>query len=312
MSSRGGRFELHGHRGARGLRPENTLAGFAYALSVGVDALEIDVGMTWDGELVVHHDFALSPFHTRRAGEWVLDEPALYAMDLAQLRDFDVGRLRPGTAYAAEFPEQVAVDGAGVPTLRELIELVARAGNDSVRFNVEVKSTPEVPGLTASPETLAAALVALIEETGIGARTLVQSFDWRTTAAVQRLAPALPTGYTSAEQSWYDTIRRADTTPSPWLAGRHVSEFGGSVPRAIAALGGAQWMPYFGDVDEASLAEAHALGLRTMVWTVNEPGDVHALLDLGIDGITTDYPERVRAVLAERGMPLPAATPIAP
>src|SRR6185503_9371643 len=118
-------FDLQGHRGARGLAPENTIEGFALALSIGVTTLELDLAMTKDDVLVVSHDRRLNPDHTRGPDGKFLDGegPAIRSMTLAELQRYDVGRLKPGTAYARSFPEQRAVDGARIPTLAELFDL---------------------------------------------------------------------------------------------------------------------------------------------------------------------------------------------
>ena len=166
-------FDLQGHRGARGLAPENTLEGFALALSIGVTTLELDLAMTRDGVLVVSHDRRLNPDHTRGPdGKFLEAEgPAIRALTLAEVQRYDVGRLKPGSAYAASFPEQRPVDGARIPTLAALFDLVARSGADHVRFNIETKITPTSGAETPDPETFAAAVATAIREAGLdGAR----------------------------------------------------------------------------------------------------------------------------------------------
>jgi hypothetical protein len=137
-------FDLQGHRGARGLAPENTLAGFETALAIGVTTLELDLGVTKDGVVVVSHDSNLNPDHTRGPEGKFLDAlgPAIRALTLAELKRYDVGRLKPGTPYAKTFPQQRAVDGATIPTLAEVFDLVRRLNADQVRFNIETKLTP--------------------------------------------------------------------------------------------------------------------------------------------------------------------------
>jgi glycerophosphoryl diester phosphodiesterase len=153
-------FDLQGHRGARGLAPENTIEGFVAALAVGVDTLELDLGMTRDGVVVVHHDIWLNPDTTRDPdGDFLQARgPALRALTLAELKRYDVGRLKPGTRYAQTFSEQRAVDGARVPTLAEVFDLVRRAGATHVRLNVETKLTPASGAEAADPETFAASV----------------------------------------------------------------------------------------------------------------------------------------------------------
>src|SRR5262245_51212826 len=142
-------FDLQGHRGARGLRPENTLAGFAFALELGVSTLELDCGVTRDGVVVVSHDPVLNPDHTRgKDGQFLAAAgPAISSLDYAELQRYDVGRLRPGTQYATRFPGQQAVDGERVPRLADVFALVRSRGDADVRFNVETKISPAEPDL---------------------------------------------------------------------------------------------------------------------------------------------------------------------
>jgi glycerophosphoryl diester phosphodiesterase len=276
-------FDLQGHRGARGIAPENTLQAFAAALAIGVTTLELDTGVTKDGVVVIHHDRRLNPDIARRPdGRWV-EEPAplIHELTFEQLRRYDVGRLRPGSKTAAEFPEQQPADGARVPRLAELFELVEKAGNAAVRFNIETKISAQAPAETLAPEPFALALIAEIRKAGMEARTSIQSFDWRTLQVVEREAPAIATVYL--------TGRRRD----------------GSQPRAVHAAGGRIWSPNYLEMDSASVVEARALGLRVIPWTVNEPSAIERVLDLGLDGLITDYPDRVRAQMQRRGLPLP-------
>src|SRR5262245_23420004 len=152
-------FDLQGHRGARGVAPENTLEGFALALSIGVTTLELDIGVTRDGVVVVSHDRRLNPDHTRGPDGKFLDAegPAIHALTLAELKQYDVGRLKPGTAYAKSFPYQLPADGERIPALTEVFDLVKRVGADHVRFNIETKISPAAPGDTLPPEAFAEA-----------------------------------------------------------------------------------------------------------------------------------------------------------
>lgn len=283
-------FDLQGHRGARAMAPENTLPGFAAALAVGVSTLELDTAVTRDGVVVVHHDRRLNADIARGPdGRWIeAPGPLLRSLDFKALQRYDVGRLRPGSAYAARFPEQAAVDGARIPRLADVFALVQKSGNDAVRFNIETKISPAAPEETLPPQEFARALIAVIRTAHMQTRTTVQSFDWRTLRVVEREAPEIGTVY---------------------LTGRRR---GGSQPRAVHDAGGRIWSPNYEELDSPALVEARQLGLKVVPWTVNEPGYIARFLDLGVDGIITDFPERVRAELARRGMELPASTPVEP
>jgi len=312
LSSAAGAFDLQGHRGARGLAPENTLPAFATALSIGVTTLELDLAMTSDGILVVSHDSRLNPDHTRGPdGTFLAGEgPAIRSLTLAQLQRYDVGRLKPGTAYAAAFPEQRGMDGVRIPTLMEVFDLVRQAKADHVRFNIETKLTPTSGADTPDPETFAAAVARAVREADLAARVSIQSFDWRTLAILRRIAPEIERVCLSIDEGSGDTLQRGQPGASPWTAGLDIDDFGGSAPRLVAAAGCSVWSPNQRNVTAASLAEAQALGVKVIPWTANERPDMERLIQMGVAGIITDYPDRLRAVMAERDIPLPPAVPM--
>jgi len=312
LSSSALAFDLIGHRGARGLAPENTLPGFARALSLGVTVLELDTAITKDGVIVISHDPSLNPNITRdKDGKWLAKAgPAIHSLTFNELQQYDVGRLKPDSDYARLFPEQRQVDGERIPRLTDLFTLVKKSGNDQVRFNVELKVSPLKPDETLDPETYTKRVVELIHKEGMKARVSILSFDWRTLQVVQKIAPGIPTVYLSVQRS-FDNILTYKPEGSPWTAGFQHKDHG-SVPKMVKAAGGGTWAPYFGDLTETALKEARALGLKVAVWTVNDPAQIKKMLDLGVDGITTDRPDLVRQAMAERGMPLPSATPVQP
>ena len=317
LSPMAGAFDLQAHRGGRALAPENTLPAFANALSMGVDTLELDTGVTRDGVVVICHDPALNPNVARAAdGQWIAKRgPAIHELTYVELSAYDVGRLNPASSYARQFPEQKPVDGTRIPRLAELFALVKKSGNTRVRFNIETKISPAAPDETLAPEPFTRALLAVIHEAGMQDRVTIQSFDWRTLQIVQKQWPRIPAVYLTAQQKWLDNIagptpaEGRPSGPSAWTAGIQLQDHG-SVPRMVKAAGGRIWSPYYGDVDAEKLREAKALGLETVVWTVNQPDVIARMLDLGVEGIISDRPDLVRVEMGKRGMPLPAATPI--
>lgn len=306
-------LDLQGHRGARGLAPENTLPGFARALSIGVTTLETDVGLTRDDVLVISHDPALNPDLTRGPDGRFLDGrgPLIHQLAFDELRRYDVGRLKPGTRYAAQHPDQQPADGARIPSLAELFALVAKSGNPQLRLSLETKLTPDAPQDTAAPEPFARALVAAVRGAGLAARTTIQSFDWRTLRVVQREAPEIDTACLTAQQRWLDNVGAGSDTPSRWTAGLAFANHG-TVPRLVKAAGCRIWSAHFADLDADKVREARALGLKVLAWTVNDPAQVERALDLGVDGIISDRPDRVRDAMQRRGLALPRATPVTP
>ena len=293
-------IEIQGHRGARGLLPENTIPGFERALELGIDALELDVGMTRDGVLVVHHDRALNPEHTRdAAGRWLVPPgPLLNTLDHADLAEFDVGRAAPDGRTRERFPEQDPRDGARIPTLAEVLALGRRSGAEGLRFNIEAKLTPLAPLEAAGPREFARGVVEAVRAEGMVDRVDLQSFDWRVLFEARALAPELRAACLTVERRFHDNLLRGRPGPSPWTAGLDLDAFDGSVPRLVEAAGCAIWSPFHRNVTEAALAEAHTLGLKVVVWTVNGVDDMLALARLGVDGIITDYPDRAVEALA--------------
>ena len=306
-------IELQGHRGARGLLPENTLPGFARALSIGVDVLELDAAVTADGVVVASHEPRLNPALTRGPdGRWLNGHgPRISDLTLAELKRFDVGRMDPASSYAKQYPSQTPVDGTAIPALSEIIALAARAGNHTVRFNVEVKARPDDPSLTVDPEAFVDRLVETVRAAGVAERTVVQSFYWRALERVRSVAPEITTACLSSERDWLNNIARNAPGPSPWT-GLDVSAHSGSVPRLVKASGCEIWSPNYAEVNAARIEEAHALGLRVIVWTVNATESMNALIKLGVDGIITDYPDRLKGVLESHGLSVPRGTPVTP
>lgn len=298
-----GAVDLQGHRGARGLLPENTIASFEKALALGATTLETDVAVTRDGVLVLHHDQDLNPDITRDdMGQWLEKRgPLIHALTLDELRRYDVGRIKAGTQYARNFAQQEPRDGSRIPTLAELFALVKRPGNERVRLALETKVTPIDPGNTLAPEEFARRLVAEVRKAGLEKRTSILSFDWRSLREVQRIAPEIATTYITARQSWLDNVKSEDPGGSPWVAGFQYRTHG-SVPHMIHAAGGRTWSAHFRDLDTAQVEEARKLGLTVLAWTVNRPADIEGVLDLGVDGIVTDRPDLVMEALRRRGI----------
>ena len=302
-------FDLQGHRGARALMPENTPLAWQRALEIGVDTIECDMAITRDGVVVVHHDLWLNPDITRGPdGQWLSARgPAIHDLTFEELQKYDVGRIKPGTAYAKMFPDQKGVDGTRVPRLTDLFELVKRSGNERVGFDCETKVSPLNREATLPPEEFARRVVAEIRKAGMAARMMVQSFDWSTLQVIQKEAPEIRTMYLTSP----GMLQAGSPGVSPWLAGFDPKALG-SVPKAVKAAGGKIWAPNQTYLTPELLAEARGLGIAVIPWTVNNPDMIAKLLDMEVDGIISDRPDLVRDEMRRRGLPLPAATPVLP
>jgi glycerophosphoryl diester phosphodiesterase len=299
-------LDLQGHRGARGLAPENTLPAFEKALSLGVDTLELDIGLTADNAVVVLHDPLLNPAIARDAsGAWIKSPgPAVRGLTLAQLQTYDVGRLDPASAYAKTFATQEPRDGTRIPTLAAVFDRVKALGADRVRFNIETKLHPLKADETASPEAFVSALLGVIKTAGLASRVTIQSFDWRTLQLVQKAEPSITTVYLTIQTANNDNVR-----DGAWTAGFKIADHG-SVPRLVKAAGGTVWSPNGGALTEALVKEAQGLGLKVVPWTINNPPDMDRFIGWGVDGLITDYPDRAREVMRSRGLALPAPVTI--
>ncbi|MGI9477037.1 MAG: glycerophosphodiester phosphodiesterase [Hyphomicrobiaceae bacterium] len=297
MTTGVGGMELQGHRGARGVLPESSLPGFQHAIAAGADCLELDIAMTADGEIVITHDPSLNPDLTRKDGAWITERKTIKSLTVKQLKAYDIGRLRPDTAYARRFPEQKPIDGLRIPLLSELFELPEIKANTDVCLDIEIKTTPTDEAATFAPQVIADALLKRIDKPSLRARTRVRSFDWRGLAHIKRVAPEMPLAFLTAERRWLNNLEVGRPGKSPWLAGLDIDQFAGSAARAVKHLGGEIWAPYFGDLKKRDLVAAQELGLKVIVWTVNEAADIERMVRWGVDGITTDYPARARRII---------------
>lgn len=266
-------FDWQGHRGARGLLPENTVPAFLKALEYPVTTLELDLAVSRDSQLVVSHEPWMSHhICSHPDGQPVTEAEeerlAIFQMPYAQVRQFDCGR-----RGNAAFPEQQA-EPAVKPTLAEVVEAVRayciREGRSQPAYNIEIKSQPEWDGDKApAPEAFSRLVLAEVKRLDIAGRTCIQSFDPRVLQVVHRFDPQITTALLVAN------------------------------PRGVAAnleaLGYRPpvYSPYYKLLAANVVDTIHELGMRVIPWTVNDPAEMRTLIDMGVDGIITDYPNRI-------------------
>nr|WP_319486065.1 glycerophosphodiester phosphodiesterase family protein [uncultured Cohaesibacter sp.] len=302
-----GIVEIQGHRGARGLLAENTLPSFAYALSIGVCILEIDIQMTRDGVLVVTHDFRLSSSLARDdKGSWVDDGPEVIDLTYDELRRYDVGGLRSGTDYAARYPDQAFLNGIVIPSLDEVMALCRTKPPHEAALNIEIKSDPTRDVHRQRRGQVIDTLIASLKQQGFEDRVIVQSFDWALIDDLKDKAPDIERAYLTVEESEVegDELRGHATVfrGSPWLGRSDFDANGGSVAAMLAKEQASFWSAFYRDLTAEKVAEAHRLGLGVNAWTVNDFVDIEHMIDIGVDGIISDYPARVQRVLMDRGL----------
>ncbi|MFQ5349512.1 MAG: glycerophosphodiester phosphodiesterase family protein [Thermoanaerobaculia bacterium] len=298
-------FDAQGHRGARGLLPENTLPAFRRALELGVSTLELDTGVTADGVIVVSHNRRLSgEICLGPAGERLANEegPLIRDLTLAEVRRFDCGSLNPSRRRFPEPPRQ-NLPGTPVPTLAEVFEL-ADDLDPKVRLNIEMKVDPTVDE-TLPLEQFAAAMVDLVVEHGVVERAIIQCFDWRGLELVKSRRPEL----TTAALLSPETLDGGG--PSPWLNGLSLDAAGGTSLDLVAGARGYVdiFSPYWRQVTpgawgylDSTVEEIQAAGFPVVPWTVNSAERIEGTLDLGVDGLISDYPDRLLEILRRRGI----------
>ena len=263
MAANAQNIQVHGHRGARAMRPENTLPAFEYAIAQGVDALELDMAVTKDGVLVVSHDSELrAPVCTGPR-----DRVAIHDLTLAEVKQWDCGATQNPL-----FHTQQTVPGTKMPTLDEVFALAPKG---KFLFNIETKISPQHPELSVPPDEFAKLVLAAIRKHHLESRIVLQSFDFRTLHAMKKLAPEIRLSalYSGAPRSFVEIGREA----------------------------GAQVVsPEFKLVTPEQVKAAHAAGLEVLPWTPNKPEDWERLADAGVDGIISDDPAALITYLKQR------------
>lgn len=278
-------FDLQGHRGTRGLAPENTIPAFRRALDLGVTTLEMDVVISEDGAVVVSHEPWMNPeICSLPSGDPVLEGEAqshnLYRMTYDEIEQYDCGRRRH-----PDFPRQ-ETEPAVKPRLRDVVAMaemyVAEHDRPPVFYNVEIKSRPEWDGtFHPPPPAFARRVLEVVHEEEVAARTIIQSFDVRALRAARR---------SRAEQSGEGAVRLS------LLVGGGATE---GLSEQLDRLGftPAVYSPNYRLVDATLLREAREHTLRVVPWTVNERDAMRRLIRLGVSGLITDYPDVAQDVL---------------
>ncbi len=247
------------HRGGAALRPENTLAAFRHALALGADGAELDVQLSADGVVMVHHDYRLNPGLTRKTGVWLTGEtPRIKDLSFAELQRFDLGRADPASDYARAHPLLAPEDGARIPSLAEVAAL-------PFLLLVELKSSTDPE--SADPVALADAALEVMKDQL--SRTIFVGFDWRGLARIKAKA--------KDARCWFTTDKLQGDARV--------------VPDIIKAAGGDGWFPCYRDATAEMVALARARGLRVGAWTVNELDEMKRLIELKLDAICTDRPD---------------------
>lgn len=310
-------FDLQAHRGGAGLTVESTLPAFRKAIELGVRTLELDVQITEDGEVVVTHDRKVNggkclDTNPATAGDTEYPYVGKYVntLTLAQVRTLDCG-----TKTQPQFPDQEAAPGERMVLLSEVFDLVHAYDAKQVKLNVETKVEAGAPSETAPREQFVQVVAQEIRDADIAGQVMIQSFDWGSLMRMHEVFPRLPL----VALTNYDFLQVDQPGASPWLGGIDIDDYDDSLVKAtasfdVSAISPVHGFPQNGKVTDTDykpyvtktmVRQAHRYGVNVIPWTVNDKPTMNKLIDDGVDGIITDYPNRLREVMAERGFALP-------
>ena len=287
-------IKIYGHRGARGVLPENTLESFKYLFENNIYAYETDILISKDFIPVITHDFRLDPSYTKDINDnWIEDEN-IKIIDLTydQILQFDVGTLNKLSKYGRKFINQKSLQNQKIPKLSELLKLTSDNIVEDLLINLEIKSTPIEKNLTPEPDEMVKIIIDEVSRSNLEDRIIYSSFDWRVLREIKERDSKIPRAYltSGARGKIYDK--------SPWLDFTPLHN-GVELPELIKALGGSAWHPNYKDVNKEIVQISHDKGLPVNVWTVNRVSDMLRMIDYGVDGIMTDYPLKLKE-LCER------------
>lgn len=301
-------MQVIAHRGAAALRVENTLAAFDHAIELGADGAELDVRLSRDRQVVVHHDDALDGGFCRGPdGVWIgeINPPRIADLTFAELQRFDIGTPRPGSAYARGHPRIKPVPDQHIPRLADVIALV-KTRSPTFRLIVEIK-TPIEDAAREPWHALVEKTLAILREHDFIARTTLCSFDWSALVAAKQQCPTLSTWFTTNPLSWFEAgppPREDDPPPAadlqmlrdqyqsgtaPWLAGQDPRK---GYPEAIAATGGDAWFVYDRDCTTERVRAAASCGVSVATWgpNVRDRESLSRLAQSGVAAMCLDDP----------------------
>jgi len=294
---------IYGHRGARGEIVENSIEGFEHTFALGIKAIEFDVLITQDKIPVLSHDFHLTPSMTKDdAGNWLKDADfKIFDKSYDELSKYNIVSFNSESKYGKRFKKQKPVTNVKIPKLSDLFELALEENNKDVFLNLEIKSTPIRTGLTPSPSDTVSLILKDINKYKLEDRIVISSFDWRILTELKKLNPKILRSFLTLQQD-LSTKKKTIFEDSPWLGKKFPLEDLFLLPKIIKSLEGHVWSVFYRDVTKQNIDLAHELGLAVIVWTVNRESDIVRMIEYGVDGIITDYPEKAQDICLSRNI----------
>jgi len=259
-------IDIQGHRGARGLLPENSIPAFLLAAELGVNTLELDLVVSGDGQLVVSHEPYFSP-------EFCLDTlgnqlPEASIINIYQLPYSEIRKYDCGSNGNTTFPEQQLMRTTK-PLLSDVLDAVEAYAQGKFYYNIELKTTRETDNVYhPSPEDFSELVYRMISDKGIWNRVNIQSFDFRTLQYFRENFPDVKLALLiENELPWETNVDSLGFTPEIYSC-------------------------YFKLLDQSNVRAMQEEGMKVIPWTVNDPSDLKLMLEMGVDGIISDYPDR--------------------
>ena len=299
-------LDAQGHRGARGLYPENTIEGFKRTIELGISTLELDLVITKDHIPIVYHDFYINPnLCLDENGDSINNKKSdlIYDYTLREIKQYDCGSLNPDIKRFPE-PPRINIPGEKIPTLYEVFDLIHEYPNRNIWLNIEIKFNPEKQ-LTAPINIFVSEVIKIIKKYNSTDNVNIQSFDWEVLEIVKSIDPSILT----AGLLDYSTVKSSnDSIPSPWLNGIHFENTGGT---SLSILNEANkyidvfspnWklvLPNHSRYLGNTVTEIQNIGFTVIPWTINRTDIMINLIKEKVDGIITDYPDSLLMVMRE-------------
>ncbi|MFN8770071.1 MAG: glycerophosphodiester phosphodiesterase family protein [Neisseriaceae bacterium] len=323
-------IEVYGHRGCRSYAPENSIPAYKTALSVGVNWVDIDIGLTKDGKIVAYHDLWINPDFTSKDGKFLADSNEEFILQMIKkdsklvqsyllknitfekLQEYDIGILNPNSRYASYFPEQVKIKDTRIPSFQQVIDCVDKISDRNVNYQIEIKNDPLNPIFSFSSKEIVSILYEELKRNNLIERVEVQAFDWELLYQLQSLDNNIRTAYLIAyneiDMNNPDNFKGCGI----WCGGELLKKYNNSMPYMVKSLGGSCYEPEDVILSQRDLDKAHELGLKVAVWSWPEHSGqafdrklIDKLITWGVDGITTDDPKALNSMLFERGFAIP-------
>jgi glycerophosphoryl diester phosphodiesterase len=281
-----------GHRGCAGLRCENTMAAFHHAFALSLDAIEFDVHLTKDDVIVVNHDYYLHGDLTRDNNNlWVGDESiAIPHHSFQDLQSYRIGKIKPQSSYESNHSRVVPIKDESLPTLNDVLESAKQ--HPHIQLHIEIKTDPFMEEIASNPYKITPLVLEHIEKSGIKDRCSILAFDWRVLKIVREMDNTIPTVFLYKGS---DKISENPTLSLLYPA-HELNTYEDSVPRMVEKLGGSFWSVDHAFLNAQNIKEAHELGLKVNAWTPNTEEEMLNLIAMGVDAITTDYPDTLKAI----------------